>query len=459
MKQRILWSLVLTLILLSGTACPTPPPAPPSGPFHDPWTVMPSSELAPLRGSKIMRGIIHAHSPYSHDACDGKPEINGLRNEQCLDDLRSGLCATAQDFAFLTDHADLFADHEYPDVLLWREGDTLIERGGLPVANRARCDDESSFIVAAGTETGMMPIGLEHHVGASPAARHQAYSEVSAQAVQNLRDAGALVFLQHTEGWTLQQIQDLGVDGLEMYNLHQNMMDRMGDVVQMVLTYVVDPEAVPIPELALLAVFEESAADLRLWAQTSATRQVPTILATDVHRNVFNDETYDGDRLDSYRRMSHWFSNYVLVPDDVEVDDLVLKQAIGQGRLYGALDILGYPVGFDFHATAGSTVVEMGGEIATANNVTLHLRAPSVYRLDPTGPQPLRRTLLLRAEGDGWVEVASGDGDLDAVVGPGVYRAEVRLTAHHLTEWLGALAEDFVGERIWVYSNTLRVTP
>ena len=43
----------------------------PQGPFSDPHTVMPTSELGPLRDWVIYRGIVHSHSPYSHDACDG----------------------------------------------------------------------------------------------------------------------------------------------------------------------------------------------------------------------------------------------------------------------------------------------------------------------------------------------------------------------------------------------------
>jgi hypothetical protein len=457
MPHSLLAALAIGGQFTLATACAPPPPPPPAGPFHAPTTVMPMAELALVRGYRTVRGIVHAHSPYSHDACDDEPFVDGVRNEACLDELRAGLCATAQDFVFLTDHADLFADHEFPDVLLWRDGDALIERGGLPVANRARCADGRSVVIAAGTETGMMPIGLEHHVGASPVARHQAYDEVSPQAVQTLREAGALVFLHHTEGWSIEQIQTLGVDGLELYNLHQNMMDRMGDAVQMVLTYVADRAAAPIPELALLAVFEESALDLSLWAQASLARQVPVILATDVHRNVFDDETYDGERLDSYRRMMHWFSNHVRVPADAVVDDALLKQAIAAGRLYGAFEVLGYPVGFDFYATEGATVVEMGGAIDAIPDVALHLRAPEVYRLDPKGPQPQRRTRILRAAGADWTEVASGDGDLTLTAGPGVYRAEVRLTAHHLEEWLGDDAPQYWGERVWVYSNAIAV--
>ncbi len=44
-------------------------------------------------------------------------------------------------------------------------------------------------------------------------------------------------------------------------------------------------------------------------------------------------------------------------------------------------------------------------------------------------------------------------------MGPGVYRAEVRLTAHHLQPWLGELAGQYLDERLWVYSNAIHVEP
>ena len=47
------------------------------------------------RGLQPARGIVHLHSPYSHDACDNMPRDPlplGAPNEACLDDLRSALC-------------------------------------------------------------------------------------------------------------------------------------------------------------------------------------------------------------------------------------------------------------------------------------------------------------------------------------------------------------------------------
>jgi hypothetical protein len=432
------------------------------GPYADPWTVMPSSDLAAMRQYAVLRGIVHCHSPYSHDACDDDPFPNGVRNEPCFQDLRDGLCQTAQDFVFLSDHRGSFADHEFPDVLLWAAGDTLIERGGLPVANRMACPDGREVIVAAGTESGMMPIGLEHHVGDTPAERSQLYGLDDEATVRAYQDAGALVYLQHTEGWPVETVLDLPIDGIEVYNLHQNLMENLGAALEMALLLDSDPQGMPAVELAIITVFQENPRDLERWALKVQQGPMPGVLATDSHRNTFPKPSPDGERLDSYRRMMHWFSNYVLVPGDSPVDDAVLKAAIAHGRMYGGFDYLGYPVGFDFRAEQAGATFEMGDTVS-GQGTELALTLPSVFRLDPALDPPVIRGLILRAEADGtWSEVAGGTDDLRVAVGPGAYRAEVRMLPRHLLGWLGDKPDyDIPGklmrELIWVYSNPIYV--
>jgi len=417
--------------------------------------VMPTSELPSLRNWAIYRGIVHSHSPYSHDACDNEPFIDGVRNEQCYRECREGMCLTAQDFVFLTDHDDLFAQFEYPEVLLYQDGDVLIERGGLPVANRLQCPGGNQVIVAAGTETAMMPIGLEHHVGDTLAEREAAYGEVGVEAVQALQEAGALVFLQHTEGWDIDTILSLPIDGIECFNLHYNLMQNVGAALEMLVALEEDPDSVPIPELGIISVIVENHLDMERWAIASLKRDTPAIIATDVHRNAFPGETWDGERIDSFRRMMHWFSNYVMVPAG-ELDDQILKEAIGAGRMYGGFDYLGYPVGFDFHAEAGGTIYEMGDHPPEGAELVVVL--PEVYKLDPHVAPPTVTGHILKAKDDGtWEEVESGDTDLLYTAGPGVYRVEVHSVPWHLKEWLGSDSRRWLVEYVWIYSNPIYV--
>lgn len=428
------------------------------GRFYHPFEVLPTSEIPAPDGWQLRRGILHAHSIYSHDACDDEPFVGDVRNEECFHQLRAAVCEDAQDFLFLTDHAATFADHEFPDVLLFEPGDTLIERDGLPVANRIPCGDGREVIVCAGTETGTMPIGLERHVGDTPAERRAAYEDVSAAGVQAFRDAGALAFVQHTEDWDVEVLRSLGLDGIEIYNLHHNLEADLGTVVNLVIDLRTRPWRVPIPELGLAAFLLENETDLATWSTLLGEGRKTGILATDVHRNTFDGLSTDGERLDSYRRLMHWFANYVLLPPG-EVDDRSLKEAIRRGRLYGSFDVFGYPIGFDFFAEAGATRYEMGDEVPAAPAPTLRLVLPAVHHLDPAGPQPAIRGRILRAAAGGtWEEVAAGVEDLSYVVAAeGVYRAEVRITPEHLRPWLGLRADLYVVERPWIYANPIYV--
>lgn len=436
-----------------------PPPGPDAvdGLWYNPWEIVPSADIPAPRGLQLARGIIHLHSVYSHDACDDEPFIDGERNEQCFQELREALCATEQDFAFLTDHDDLFAFHEFPDVLLHEPGDVLIERGGLPVANRMPCPDGDEVIITAGTETGTMPLGLEHHVGDTPEERCAAYDDVTPAGVEALRDAGALAFVQHTEEWEVETLVELPLDGIEIYNLHWNMIEALDVAVNMIIDSRDRPWRVPVAELGFVPLFRESDDDMYRWSRLLMLRKQSGVLASDIHRNVFSGSSPDGERLDSYRRLMHWFSNYVLLPAG-DVDDASLKQAIGHGRLYGVFDIFGYPVGFDFHARAGDAVHEMGDEVPDGMPVELHLALPHVHHLDADGPQPLVRGRILRADDGAWEEVASGETDLGVSVGPGVYRAEVRIVPEHVRLWLGMLADEMLAdEKVWIYSNPIYV--
>jgi hypothetical protein len=432
-----------------------PPPGPDAldGFYYNPWEVVPASELGAPRGWQLVRGIIHLHSVFSHDACDDEPFVDGARNEECYRELRDALCDTMQQFAFLTDHSSTFAEHEYPDVLLHEPGDALIERDGLPVANRMRCD-WGDVVIAAGTESGTMPIGLERHVADTVEERYAIYDDETS--VDAYRDVGALAFVQHTEEWDVEALEALPLDGIEIYNLHWNMIVAIDVAVIMVIDLNDRPWQVPVPELGFVPLFRESEPDMTRWSTLLMGRRQVGILASDIHRNVFAGTSPDGERLDSYRRLMHWFSNYVLVPEG-EVDDAVLKEAIGRGRLYGGFDAFGYPVGFDFRAEAGA-VYEMGDEVPAGESAVLHVTIPTVHGLADDGPRPVVRARILRANDGEWDEVAEGETDLEYAAGPGVYRAEVRIVPEHLRLWLGMLADDYLAsEKVWVYSNPIYV--
>lgn len=463
------WNLAFTLTLAALAVSCEGGEEPSDGGARHAWApgeVLYDTPAPDPRGWLDLRGLIHAHSVYSHDACDGKPREGetGPVNEPCLDSFRRALCRTEHDFVMLTDHNTSFGDSEFPDVLLYREaaGDALIRRDGKPVANRAACPDGGHpVLVMAGTESATVAVGLESHVSPDVETRHAVYGDATAEAIETMKAHGAISLLMHTDEWTVEQITTLPVDGFEMYNLHANALRGAGGALSLI-TKLRTPEELPQSDLVFLPIVNEDPRYTDTWGSVLATgaRRVTT-MATDCHENTFPQILPDGERIDSYRRMMLWFSNHLLVrpKPDGSWDDTSLKDALRAGRLYGAFEIFGYPHGFDYHAAEGGAAREMGESASLAAGATLHVTRPSVSLLDRRAQAPIITVKLLRAREGGWDTVAEGQGDLDYTpAAPGAYRAEVRIVPRHLREYLASYAELADQDFVWIYANPIYVT-
>ncbi|MCK6552326.1 hypothetical protein L6R52_41230 [Myxococcota bacterium] len=435
-----------------------------AGPVWKPGTTYATARAANARGYLDRRGLVHAHSVYSHDACDNEPVKDGVRDPVCFDDFRRGLCQVRHDFVMLTDHPDAFAETEFPDALLYRadRGDVLVERGGAPIASWAACPDGPAPLILGGTEASFMSVGLEAHVAEDPESRRAIYGEPSAASMAAIAAKGALAIAQHTEDWTVDQLVDLPFDGFEMYNLHANTFLRAGNALEYVIRLDRGDANLPHPDLVMLGLFTEDERYLETWGSVLArgAKRVTTV-GTDCHRNTFPTIAQDGERIDSYRRMMGWFSNHLLVKPEPDGawDDRHLKEALRAGRLYGAFEVLGYPVGFDFYAETRAGPRELGAEVPLADAPVLVVAAPQIQDLDPAAEAPTRTVRILRAVDGGFEEVARGPGALRYTPDrPGAYRAEVRLVPLHLREFLGDYARAVLSTDFpWVYANAIYV--
>jgi hypothetical protein len=424
----------------------------PAGPWV-PGDVYPTPREPNPRGFLERRGLVHTHSPYSHDACDGEPlDAEGNPDPTCLEDLRRDMCLVQHDFMMLTDHDDSFAVHDFPDVLLFdpARGDELIDRGG-PVANWVTCPSGPPLLVMAGTESGLMPVGLERHVV-------DAYDDLSPEAASSLREAGAVVLLAHPEDYDLDTLATLPVDGFEMYNLHANTLVAVLEAAQLLQRVYEDDPGLPHPDLAVFVLWSEDPRYLERWGGVLARGGRPvTTMGTDAHRNTFPQLLPDGERVDSFRRMQQWFSNHLLVAPDAEggFDDLALKDALRAGRLFGVFEYLGYPEGFDARVETSAATVEIGGEVSLGDAPEIVAVAPTVAMLDPEVTPPEITLHLMRAIDSGFEELAMSDtGELRHVPdAPGAYRVEVRITPHHLETYLGDYADRAAVPRVWIYAN------
>ena len=434
-----------------------------------PRDLPPTAELGgPRRGLTVARSIIHLHSPLSHDACDDQADLEeAVGSTDCMATLRDALCTTRVDVAMITDHAPYMNEVPFERVLWPDPADELItSTTGSTIASRMTCPNGQVVLLTVGSENALMPVGLRHHVleGADAATLETAYDADGPAAVSAFHDAGALVLVNHTEERTVENLRGLGVDGIEIYNLHANIdptsrrdylgLDDYGFVTE--LFYFLERRRYLAPDLLFLAFFEISDAYFERWDTLLAEGQrIVGVAGTDAHQNSFPDEMWDGERIDSYRRMIRWFSNHLLLDGDPNPDNVA--EALGMGRFYMAFEAFGSPVGFDFVADDAGTIVEMGGEATVGT--TLRVLRPHIAPGQPQEPAPAITVRLLRSAAGGPVEVASGtDAMLELVTTePGAYRAEARMVPEHTRPYLPGRADELIREVVWVESNPIHV--
>lgn len=422
-----------------------------------------TTALGTRRGLRVVRGIIHLHTVYSHDACDGMPELEpGVPDEQCNEDLRAGLCATRQDFAMTTDHEDLAAAVDYEDLLLLREGDEAIEAGGAPVANSMDCGDGFRPLLLPGGEFGLMPVGMEAHAPGTPEERAAIYEEESAVGAEAEWDVGAVVLQAHMESKDVSLLGSIPVDGVEVWNLHAAIdpdnrklleLDPAG-AIEGVVAFAGQQPTDPHPDLALIGFLEEQQLVLDKWDTLTAARRTVGVAATDAHRNALPLLLRDGERGDSYRRTMRWFANHLLVDEGWESDPRGLKDSLRAGRAYVAFEVLGTPVGFDFRAEAGGDIYEMGDTAPAGAEIVV--ARPTVYGWDGAVEAT---TTLLRVTAGGTEEVVSVEGDELRFTADeaGAYRAAIHLRPTHLLPYLGEDPSAFDHDYVWIYANPIFV--
>ncbi len=510
--------IALPVVLACAGGCTQSKKAAPTASAWKPGITYATPSSSVYRGLLDKRGLIHSHNIHSHDACldMGEPKTGdvstGAANIACLNEFRNDLCAAQIDYDFLSDHPAFFEDTEYPDqagiaanasnpnflegdnVMLYTQSanDQLVVRNGSPTANLMSCSNGQKTLIIPGNEgDNLMPVGLERHAAADSGSRDAVYNTnteasspvdygavnaaIAAEKAQN-----AVVLMAHPEEVAVQDLVTMPIDGFEMYNLHANALftsygfaavgalianegqiDSEKAAGQPVSAYA-ESQIPTNPNTVFLAIFNEDPRYLQRWANAASqgAKRVMT-MGSDCHMNSIPSVMSDGMYGDQYQRVMRWFSNHLLVTPNADGswDDVSLKSALKAGRLYGAFEALGTPVGFDYHATTNDAVAEMGDSVALSANPTLSVKLPAVQNLDKSKEAPAFTVRILRADGLNWDVVASGSSDLSYTpTQPGAYRAEIREIPYHLREDLGPVASSYLShDYVWIYANAIYV--
>ncbi len=457
-----------------GAGCGGAPDAPPLPPWDK---TLPDARVMGLpaeqsRGLVPARGIVHLHSPYSHDACDGDPrDASGAVNEPCLADLRVALCTTHIDFAALTDHDASMADEEFGALFSMRDNDVAVRNAANEqIASKILCDDGHEVQVTVGGENTLMPIMLDRHVPGTVDERRAIYNGEDAAAVAAYHVAGGLAWVAHTESQSLERLRATNPDGLEVYNLHANIDPDIrkdflgldaGGAIAAAAEFADTNPGHPEPDLAFIAFVAPNEPSLATWnTLLGEGRQLAATAGSDAHQNAIPIVFADGERGDSYRRVLRWFGNIALVAD--AKDPVAIEAALKAGRLFTLFEVLGTPEGLDIRATGPTTTYELGDVIPVSDGAVLTVDLPRVRNLDPTLPRPTVRARVLWIETPSGVVTEIGETEreqLNVRIGAaGAYRVEISIIPRHLGPYLGDLGPDLAEVELpWIYASPFYV--
>lgn len=426
-----------------------------------------ASEMPAPEGHRWARSIVHLHSTHSHDACDDVPRLeDGGYNLECMHSLRDALCDVKIDVAWLTDHPTHMDEVEsFADLLLYVEGTDELVLGDdeRPYANWIGCEDGHRVLLRAGAEDSLMPLGLRAHVAEDFETRHAIMNGYTAEDAAAMRAQDALIWVAHTEQRTAADLNEIGVEGMEVYQLHANLdprireewlgLDSLGPVAQL-FPLLANNTTMP-PDLAFLVFAETNEPSLRVWAEILVERPMVGTAGTDAHENTFPGEVSDGERLDSYRRMMAWFTNYLLVEGELTPESA--RAALAAGNVMIVFDVVGDGAGLDFAVTDTAGRHEMGDSFTYEAGATLAGTVPTP--VGPSGIEAAVTTRVLRAVDGDWEEVATyGGGDFEYTLPEaGAYRVEVRVTGAHFAPYLDHLHSVAERDIVWVMSNAWRV--
>ena len=204
-----------------------------------------------------------------------------------------------------------------------------------------------------------------------------------------------------------------------------------------------------VPDLVFIGIVQAQQVSLDRWDSLSARGPMTGMAGTDAHQNALPMLMADGERVDSYRRMERWFSNWLLSDGDTPPE---LEAALQAGRNLVVFEVFGRPAAPDVHVrTATGDVVDAGGD-ATADG-TLVVGCDTVSQDSPHGLQEAEVHTTVFKDGVAWTE-GCGEHALD---GPGVYRVAVDITPWHLVDFLDG-DETWIKRVPWLLYNPVRVS-
>jgi len=484
--------------------------------------VNPDPTTDPLATSFMeIRAVMHVHSVYSHDACDGNGLPGGQRNMTCWNELRAAVCSVGLNFVGLTDHPAHMREYSMDGEFLFdpAKGDQPIVEAGVTVGNHLKCDDGHTVLITEGYEAAhTLPVAFTSQPTTDSAYGDlidaRPIADVKAM-ITELKSHGALVASVHSEedDVSASTLIASGAEAMEWYNPHGNFKTFLGadngiglgalDALNLVgdmTPFMTGSDAGAHSDLVYLLLLPKwPQKGFDKWRAVQRDHTITGILGSDVHQNVSVTPLCtgnlvipcqlaaagssgkqqalallasgglivmkDGRRLDAYERIFRWLENRVLV---TESSPGAVRDALRAGRNYGLFSVFGAPEGFRYAGQAGGTLLEMGAAQKGPINLTVRLPKSAVQLTGAAwsatdGKKIEVRASLYRTSGTETTLVKEskvlGDTMTFTATDPGAYHVEIWNKPKHLTTALGNQAALADIEYLWIISNPIRVLP
>lgn len=185
---------------------------------------------------------------------------------------------------------------------------------------------------------------------------------------------------------------------------------------------------------------------LALWDRIGRRRRIVGLYAPDIHEALELSEGVKAPfppAADIMRLARDHVLTARPLTGKVASDRATLLSAIGSGRLYVSLDILGDGRGFDFAASAGPARFEMGSEAPAGPPYRFEVVIPAAGERLGASIRLLKDGRVIAASGPGITALSHSDAR------PGVYRVEVTVPATGASRGGRAVT--------WIYSNPVYV--
>jgi hypothetical protein len=233
------------------------------------------------------------------------------------------------------------------------------------------------------------------------------------------------------------------------------------------LTYLIDPYRKLYPDFSFLGIMDYPSIYFQKWNTyiynhfnvAKGTYQNMTGLSgNDAHENVLAQKVADGERFDSFRRITRFISNFLLIQDRTLPS---VKTALKKASSFLVVEGLGTPVGMDFSAQVSETTSSVGALVSlNGSSAILQVALPGVFgNLSGT---PSIRIELKKVLGSGQDQVVASSSQASLTYTTsveGAYRAHLYMIPTHLKDFVQPFSHFASNEYLWIVSNHIVLTP